>query len=309
MIGEVVVDLGFADRETVEEAVASARAQGRPTGLVLVEQGVLRHDQLARVVAERFGLDYIDLAVYDLDMGAVNLLSPDAAKRYQAVPVGFADDGALLLAMADPTNVLTIDDIAMMTGRRVRAAAASVEDLNLLLARLARMDESIEDIVDEDAEPDAETRSASRGDRQRRADHQAGPLDRRPGDPAGRLGHPREPRRGGHARAVPRRRGALPGRHDQAQDGDGRGLAHQDHGRHGHLREARAAGRPLRSDRRRAPRGHPRRHPARSSTARAWSCASSTREWWSRASSRWAWRRPSWRGSRGRSKSPTAPCS
>ena len=154
MIGEVVVDLGFADRETVEEAVASARAQGRPTGLVLVEQGVLRHDQLARVVAERFGLDYIDLAVYDLDMGAVSLLSPDAAKRYQAVPVGFAEDGSLLLAMADPTNVLTIDDIAMMTGRRVRAAAASVEDLNLLLARLARMDESIEDIVDDAAEPD-----------------------------------------------------------------------------------------------------------------------------------------------------------
>ncbi len=156
MIGEVVVDLGFADRETVEEAVASARAQGRPTGLVLVEQGVLRHDQLARVVAERFGLDYIDLAVYDLDMGAVSLLSPDAAKRYQAVPVGFAEDGSLLLAMADPTNVLTIDDIAMMTGRRVRAAAASVEDLNLLLARLARMDESIEDLVDDDAETDGE---------------------------------------------------------------------------------------------------------------------------------------------------------
>jgi type IV pilus assembly protein PilB len=157
MIGEVVVDLGFADRDTVEEAVASARAQGRPTGLVLVEQGVLRHDQLARVVAERFGLDYIDLAVYDLDMGAVSLLSAEAAKRYQAVPVGFADDGALLLAMADPTNVLTIDDIAMMTGRRVRAAAASVEDLNLLLARLARMDESIEDIVDDAPETDGET--------------------------------------------------------------------------------------------------------------------------------------------------------
>src|SRR5579859_4636386 len=54
MIGEVVVDLGFADREAVEEAVELARMQGRPTGLVLVEQGVLKHDQLARVVAERF---------------------------------------------------------------------------------------------------------------------------------------------------------------------------------------------------------------------------------------------------------------
>jgi type IV pilus assembly protein PilB len=156
MIGEVAVDLGFADRETVEQAVAAARAQGRPTGLVLVELGVLRHDQLARVVAERFGLDFVDLAVYDLDMGAVNLVSAETAKRYQAVPVGFTDDGSLVLAMANPTNVLTIDDIGMMTGRRVRPAAASVEDLNLLLTRLVQMDESIEDIVEEESGQEAE---------------------------------------------------------------------------------------------------------------------------------------------------------
>jgi len=156
MIGEVIVDLGYADRETVEQAVASARAQGRPTGQVLVELGVLRHDQLARAVAERFGLDYVDLTVYDLDMGAVNLIRAETAKRYQAVPVGYTDDGTLLLAMADPTNVLTIDDVAMMTGRRVKVAAASVEDLNLLLTRLARMDDSIEDIVDEEPEDEGE---------------------------------------------------------------------------------------------------------------------------------------------------------
>ena len=154
MIGEVVVDLGLADAETVDRAVELARAQGRPTGQVLVEQGVLHHDQLARVVAERFGLDYVDLSVYDLDMGAVNLLSVSAAKRYKAIPIGFGDDGALLLAMADPTNVLTVDDVAMLSGQRVRPVAASIEDLELLLARLSRMEQSIEDIVEEEAEPE-----------------------------------------------------------------------------------------------------------------------------------------------------------
>src|SRR5439155_2543361 len=154
MIGEVVVDLGLADAETVDRAVELARAQGRPTGQVLVEQGVLHHDQLGRVVAERFGLVYVDLSVYDLDMGAVNLLSVSAAKRYKAIPIGFGDDGALLLAMADPTNVLTIDDVAMLSGRRVRPVAASIEDLDLLLTRLSRMEASIEDIVEEEPEPE-----------------------------------------------------------------------------------------------------------------------------------------------------------
>jgi type IV pilus assembly protein PilB len=156
-IGEVVVDLGFADRQAVEQAVSAARSQRKPTGQVLVEQGVLRQDQLARVVAERFGLDYVDLSVYEPDMGAVNLLSAEAIKRYQAVPVSFTEDGALLLAMADPTNILSIDDIAMITNRRVRVAAASAEDVNLLAARLGRLEGAIEDIVEDDERESLET--------------------------------------------------------------------------------------------------------------------------------------------------------
>src|SRR5439155_97142 len=93
-----------------------------------------------RVVAERFGLDYVDLSVFDVDLGAVNLISAGAARRYRAVAVGFGDDDTLLLAMADPTNVLTIDDVAMLTGRRVRPVAASSEDLDVLLARVAALD-------------------------------------------------------------------------------------------------------------------------------------------------------------------------
>jgi type IV pilus assembly protein PilB len=156
LIGDVVVDLGFATREKVEEAVELARAQRKPTGQILVEQGILRHDQLARVVAERYGLDYIDLSVYELDMGAVNLIDMEAIRRYQAVPVGFLEDGTLLLAMADPTNVLTVDDIAMLTGRRVRSASASIEDLNILITRLSRVEQSVEAIAEEEAQPEAE---------------------------------------------------------------------------------------------------------------------------------------------------------
>ena len=156
LIGDVVVELGFATRERVEEAVELARVQRKPTGQVLVEQGILRHDQLARVVAERYGLDYIDLSVYELDMGAVNLIEMEAIRRYQAVPVGFLEDGTVLLAMADPTNVLTVDDVAMLTGRKVHPAAASIEDLNILITRLSRVEQSVEAIAEQDAEPEPE---------------------------------------------------------------------------------------------------------------------------------------------------------
>jgi type IV pilus assembly protein PilB len=157
LIGEIVVDLGYASGEQVEHAVQIARTEGKLTGQVLVEQGVLRPDQLARVMAERYDYDYVDLSAYEVDMGAVHLLDMEAIRRYQAVPVGFAEDETLVLAMADPTNVLTIDDIAMITGKRVRAAAASAEDVQMLIARLGRTNQAVEDIIDEDAaEPEVE---------------------------------------------------------------------------------------------------------------------------------------------------------
>jgi type IV pilus assembly protein PilB len=159
LIGDIVVELGFAERDQVERAVEIARSKGKLTGQVLVEEGILRHDQLARAMAERYDFDYIDLSNHELDMGAVHLLDIDAIKRYQAVPVSFLDDGTVLLAMGDPTNVLTIDDIAMITGRRVRAAAASAEDVQMLIARLSRTSQAVEDIIEDEHAPEPETAS------------------------------------------------------------------------------------------------------------------------------------------------------
>ncbi len=146
LIGDVIVDLGFARRETVEEAVAQARAEGRSTGRVLIENGTLRYDQLARALAERLGLDYIDLSVFDIDMGAVSLIDADVAKRHQAVPVGFMLDGSLLLAMADPTNILTFDEFSMITGKEITPAAAAKEDIAALIGRVNRLEETVTEV-------------------------------------------------------------------------------------------------------------------------------------------------------------------
>ncbi len=154
LIGDVIVDLGFAKRQTVEQAVKLARQQGLPTGRMMVEMGALRHDQLARALAERFGVDYVDLSTYEIDMGAANLVSVDVAKRYQAVPVGFLPDRSVLLAMVDPSNVLTLDEISMITGRKVRAAAAAAEDVAALLARLNRLEENVAEVMEDEAEID-----------------------------------------------------------------------------------------------------------------------------------------------------------
>src|SRR3954465_15030307 len=136
VLTDVIVDLGFVERDRLEQALESATEQGSSPEQVLVSDGVLSEDQLSRAVAERFGLDHLDLGSYRVDPDAAKLVSPAAVKRYQAVPVAFAGDRTLLVAMVDPANVLAIDDIAVMTGYEVRPAVSSLADVERLLERL-----------------------------------------------------------------------------------------------------------------------------------------------------------------------------
>ncbi|HEU0317233.1 MAG TPA: ATPase, T2SS/T4P/T4SS family, partial [Solirubrobacteraceae bacterium] len=140
---DVIVGLGLCSRERVDEAISAARVGGTTPEQWLVSAGALDPDGLARALAERHGLDYIDLGVYSVDMTAANLVNIAAAKRYEALPVGFVDQRTLLVVMADPANVVAIDDISIMTGYEVRAAVATRDDIATVISRLTRFGEVV----------------------------------------------------------------------------------------------------------------------------------------------------------------------
>ncbi len=140
---DVIVDMGLVARERVDDAIATSRSSGTTPERVLLEGGILSHDGLARALAERYGLDHLDLGVFQVDMSAANLVTTAAAKRYQAVPVAFVDKRTLLVVMTDPSNVLAVDDIAIMTGFEVRVAVAAPEDIAALISRLDRLDDVV----------------------------------------------------------------------------------------------------------------------------------------------------------------------
>ena len=155
---DVIVDMGIASRGQVEEALETSRIAGTTAERVLLEKGAITQDGLARALAERYGLDHLDLGVFQVDMSAANLVTTAIAKRYQAVPVAFSDKRTLLVAMADPSNVLAVDDIAIMTGYEVRVAVAPPDDIAALISRLDRLEDVVgaSDAQLEEAEPEGE---------------------------------------------------------------------------------------------------------------------------------------------------------
>ena len=113
--------------------IEEARVAGRSRRELLVEQRLIDADQLSRAIAERYGLDHVDLNGYHVDMGAANLSRspPRAATRRSRSATSTRT--TLLVAIADPANVLAIDDIQMITGLNCQIAVAAADDIEALI--------------------------------------------------------------------------------------------------------------------------------------------------------------------------------
>ncbi len=149
-ITDVLVELGFASQEAVDVATEQVRFDGRAPEALLFDQGQITADQLTRATAERYGLDYVDLSIYQVDMGAAALFPATMARRYKAVPIGYVDQHTLLVATANPANVLVVDDVQIATGLDCQVAVATDEDVESLLSRLGTLQNAAAGAIIED---------------------------------------------------------------------------------------------------------------------------------------------------------------
>ncbi len=159
-VTDVLVELGFASAERVEQVVEASRSAGRPPEQLLLDEGAITADQLSRAVAERYGLDHVDLTAFQVDVTAAALFPVTMARRYKAVPVGYVDSKTLLVAAVDPANVLAADDIQIATGLDCQIAVAAEDDVEALLSRLSTLQSAAAGAIIEE-ESDAEEEEAA----------------------------------------------------------------------------------------------------------------------------------------------------
>jgi len=153
-IGDILVELGFTDRQTIEDAARAAQETGEQIGQALLERGAISTDQLALAMARRFGLEHRGLDEITLDSTAAQMVSFAAARRMSAVPVAFEGQNTLVVAVANPDNYLVLEDMSMFTGMQIKPVVVSQEDLDALLKRLSVLDgELFEDEGAADARP------------------------------------------------------------------------------------------------------------------------------------------------------------
>src|SRR5437773_1496305 len=123
-LGDLLVADGLLTAEQLKKALAEQKGTPEKIGTVLIRLNLINEDQLIGFLSRQYGVPSITLAQLDIDSDVLKLVPAPIAKKYEVIPVRKMGN-SLALAMADPTNVFALDDIAFMTNLQVLPLVAS----------------------------------------------------------------------------------------------------------------------------------------------------------------------------------------
>jgi len=150
-LGDILKGMGLVSEEQIDTALSRQEQTRKRLGQLLIDDGVLTELDLARALAAKFGVSFLDLSDTHLEPAAAGYIDEKLARRYGAAPIRFLDDTTLLVAMVDPQNLLALQDLEIITGFAIQPAIASEEDIYGAIATIYRDRPDIDQSAVEDA--------------------------------------------------------------------------------------------------------------------------------------------------------------
>ena len=130
-IGDVLVAAGAITEEQLQEGLAKQKETGRKLGNALVDLGFISNDMLMTVLTTQLGIDYIELKGAKIEEKVIHMVPENMVTKYQAIPIEIDPDNPNILkvAMADPMDIMAMDDIGLVTNLQVEPMLASEEGI------------------------------------------------------------------------------------------------------------------------------------------------------------------------------------
>ncbi len=153
-LGDLLVEKGYITEQQLQEGLREQVISGRRLGELLVEKEYITEDQLLETISDRLGVPQVSLSQMVLDPQVVQTVSVDLARRYTLIPI-FAIGNTITLAMADPLNIVAIDEIRYLTGSDIKRAVALTSEITAAIDEYYSIADSLVGIMG--GSPEAET--------------------------------------------------------------------------------------------------------------------------------------------------------
>jgi type IV pilus assembly protein PilB len=127
-------------------AIDASEASGRVLRDVLVDDGIVTEVELAEALAQAYGIKSVDLGGYPIDAAATAKIPFALARRHRVLGIA-VDDEEIVVAVADPGDVLALDDVRAATGLVVRPVVVARDELLKAIERFQRSENDLDDVA------------------------------------------------------------------------------------------------------------------------------------------------------------------
>lgn len=131
----MLLEEGLVTAEQLRECIDIHRASGQSLPTLMVDKGYLSEEDLVVTLSENLGIPHIRVANYNIPKEVLNQVPEALARQYQMLPVSITGE-VLTLAMADPLNIMAIDDLHMLTSYEIEPVVAIMSELRDAIDRL-----------------------------------------------------------------------------------------------------------------------------------------------------------------------------
>jgi type IV pilus assembly protein PilB len=134
-LGEILVANGAITEEQLQRALDFQRREGGLLGEILVKLGYIGEREIVQALTTQYGFPFVLLESFDFNQEAAKLVPENVARQYSLVPLDIIGD-LLTVAMSNPLNISAIDDIEMITKKKVQVFISTFTSIHEGINRL-----------------------------------------------------------------------------------------------------------------------------------------------------------------------------
>lgn len=131
-IGNLLVRSGVITQEQLDHALSIQSKRGGLIGKIMVKEGFIDSKSLYEFLEKQMGVKFVDLDSIEFDENAIKLVTPNIARMHKLIPFKKTET-TLKVAMSDPMNIFSIDDLRLTTGLEIVPCLAEEELINKYL--------------------------------------------------------------------------------------------------------------------------------------------------------------------------------
>ena len=128
LIGELLIQKGLITIESLERALAQQEHSRKRIGDILIESGLVDSNDFYEILSQKIGVGYVKLKNISIEPAVIKIIPADFARYHELIPVDFTNN-TITIAMADPLDVHTIDNMRLLLKKDIKTKLATKKDI------------------------------------------------------------------------------------------------------------------------------------------------------------------------------------